>query len=98
MLEALRRVVQRRRIAYTAVFGKRTPAVDFVLADLRQFCRFTTSTTVVSPVAGTVDPLASAQAEGRREVFCRIVQYLNLSDADIYKLVNRDDDESSLTG
>lgn len=90
-------MVQRRRIAYVAVFGKRTPAVDFVLADLRKFCRFTTSTVVVSPSSGMVDSHASAVAEGRREVYCHILQYLNISDADIYKLVNRDDDEASLT-
>lgn len=97
MLEVLRRVMQRRRIAYHAVFGKRTPAVDFVLADLRKFCRATVSTTVVSRVTGAVDPIASAQAEGRREVWLHITQHINLSDADIYKLVNRDDDESNLT-
>lgn len=96
MMEVFKRLLQRRRLAYLAVFGKRTPAVDFVLADLRKFCRFTTSTVVVSPTTGMVDPHASAVAEGRREVFCHILQHLNISDADIYKLVNQPDDDSSL--
>lgn len=96
-MELIQRLLQRRRAAYVAVFGgARTPAKDYVLADLRQFCRATVSTTVVSRVSGVVDPIASAQAEGRREVFLRITQYLNLSDADILKFVNRPEDESSV--
>jgi len=51
-----------------------------IMADLKQFCRGEKSTTMVSPVTRTVDPIASAHAEGRREVYDRIKQMLYLPD------------------
>lgn len=96
MIDRLRRIIQRRRHAYRELFkpqGATSIAAGVVLADLRQFCRATTSTTIVSPITRAVDPIASAQAEGRREVFLRIAQMIHIDDADLYKLVERDDDE-----
>lgn len=90
----------RRRGAYRALFqpgGNLTPAAEIVLADLRKFCRATTSTTVVSPVTGNVDPIASAQAEGRREVYLRIIQNLLVSDQDLYRVAEREQDEERET-
>lgn len=90
MLNKLKRIIFRRRQAYRALFqpgGQLSPAAEIVLADLRRFCRASVSTTVVSMVTQQVDPIASAQAEGRREVFLRIIQTLNISDADLYRLV-----------
>lgn len=99
-MDFLRQALTKRRAAYRAVFqpgDKLSSAAEVVLSDLRQFCRATVSTTVVSPVSGMVDPIASGQAEGRREVFNRIRQYLDISDADMYRLVNRDNDEQSIS-
>jgi hypothetical protein len=62
-----------------------------ILADLKKFCRADKSTTMVSPVSKTVDPLASAQAEGRREVWLRIVQMLYLDDRIIAALNDLED-------
>lgn len=57
-----------------------------IMADLKQFCRGEKSTTMVSPVTRTVDPIASAHAEGRREVYDRIKQMLYLPDRVIAEL------------
>lgn len=54
-----------------------------VLEHLRGFCYAERSTIKFSPIAGRVDPLAMAAAEGRREVYNRIVSYLNLDDTDL---------------
>lgn len=97
IVERLRRVVLRRRGAYRAVFkpgGLMTPAALIVLSDLRRFCRATVSTTMVSPVTRQVDPYASAQAEGRREVFNRIAGMIHVSDEDLYKLLDQEEQES----
>ena len=59
---------------------------EIVLADLKRFCRAETSTAVVSPVSKAIDPLAMAMAEGRREVWNRIQQYLHMADREITQL------------
>ena len=96
LIDRIRRVVLRRRGAYRALFkpgGAVSPAAALVLADLRKFCRATVSTTIVSPVTRTVDPIASAQAEGRREVFNRIAGMIHVTDEDLYKMMDREEQE-----
>ena len=83
-----------RRAAYRRAFlddrGQLTEAGQRVMADLAKFCRVRESITIVSPVTRTVDTHASLQAEGRREVFNRLAYYLNLSEQDIYQLMERE--------
>ena len=50
-----------------------------MLADLREFCRADTSCVVVSK-DGKIDTHATLLAEGRREVWLRITETLNLTD------------------
>ena len=80
----------KRRQNYRRLFldgdGNVNPSAEIVLADLKRFCRVETSTVVVSPVTKTIDPLAMAMAEGRREVWNRIQQYLQMADRDIAQL------------
>lgn len=72
--------------------GVRKPdAVKTVLDDLREFCRADTSCIVVAK-DGRIDTHATAVAEGRREVFLRILQQLNLSDEVLNKLKEHEDD------
>lgn len=71
--------------------GVPTAAGERVLKDLGRFCRAHQSTTVVSPVTRTVDPIATALAEGRREVFLRIVRHLYLDDAYLTRLEERNE-------
>lgn len=71
-----------RRAAYRGVFldadGRMTVYGEQVLKDLAQFCRFSSSTAIVSPVSRSIDPVAMALAEGRREVFLRIIGAMNI--------------------
>lgn len=60
-----------RRSAYVRTFIN--PEGDKVLSDLAKFCRF--GETTFHPGSDRV----SALLEGRREVFLRILQHLNLS-------------------
>lgn len=90
-LEGLLRRILARRESYRRVFqlqdGKPGNLdAEAVLADLARFCNATEPTTRVSPVSRTIDPLAMAQAEGRREVFLRINKFLHVSDADLARM------------
>jgi hypothetical protein len=68
-----------RRRAYRAVFngveGRK------VLADLRRFCRASQPTADVNNVHTTY------LLEGRREVWCRLMAHLNLTEQDISTLI-----------
>lgn len=95
MFNGIRKVLFRKRGAYRALFmpgDNMSPASNIVLADLRIFCKATTTPAMVSP-AGTIDPIATGIAIGRLEVWHRITQHLHISDADLYRLVNREDSE-----
>ncbi len=87
--------VFRRRTCYRAVFltdrGELSPAGRVVIADLMKFCRGMTSTTVVSPTSGMVDPHASALAEGRREVLLRLLKELSVEPLEAMRIVREED-------
>lgn len=57
-----------------------------VLADLRTFCGWD------RPSIFDTDPLIMARREGRREVFARIIRFLNLDEAVVQKLMELDDE------
>lgn len=67
----------RRRTAYVNTFEN--PMGREVLADLARFCRANTTTF-------HADARVHAVAEGRREVWLRISQHLNLSDEQLFDL------------
>ena len=69
-------------MAYVAIFNG--PQGETVLADLAKFCRATETTF-------HTDPRAHAVLEGRREVWLRIQQNLNLTPDQLWKLVGRPD-------
>ena len=68
-----------RRRAYRAAFNN--PEGRKVLADLRRFCRASVPTADVNNVQTTY------LLEGRREVWCRLMAHLHLTDEDVVKLV-----------
>jgi hypothetical protein len=79
----------KRRYAYRRLFlGEDGLSADgqIVLSDLAKFCRATQSTAVVSPVSRSVDPIATALAEGRREVWLRIMAHLHVDERVIFNL------------
>lgn len=82
--EWLRRKINGRRGAYQRLLlgddRLPNPDAEIILKDLARFCRAHRSTAVFSQIRGTLDPLASARADGRREVYLRIVEYLHLDE------------------
>lgn len=76
-LQRLREYISRRRTAYIKTFCN--PMGEEVLQDLAKFCRAHEST--FHP-----DARAHAVAEGRREVFLRIMRHVQLSDEQLWKL------------
>jgi hypothetical protein len=68
-----------RQAAYRKTFEN--PEGRKVLADLRRFCRATVPTADINNVQATY------LLEGRREVWLRIMAHLQLTDEDVYKLL-----------
>lgn len=66
-----------RRTDYVQTFN--TPHGENVLEDLAKFCRANESTF-------HADPRIHAVLEGRREVWLRIAQHLNLSDSQLWRM------------
>ena len=77
LLDKLRHLLMRRRHVYQLTF--RAPAAQEVLKDLARFCRAHESTF-------HVDARAHAMAEGRREVWLRIANHLQLSADELWEL------------
>jgi len=72
--------------SYRKVFGeqgKRTKEQELVIADLMNFSKLLASSVAISKVSGSVDPLATMLAEGRREVAHRIINFTTLDDAQL---------------
>jgi hypothetical protein len=78
------------RQSFRALFAGDTKTGRLAIVDLAEFCRSDVSCVVVGK-DGRVDTHATAVAEGRREVFLRIQQMLNLTDAQLLRL--RTDEE-----
>lgn len=71
--------LRNRKRGYQHTFN--TPGGREVLADLAKFCRANQSTF-------HSDPRIHAALEGRREVFLRIAQHLNLTGEELFALYN----------
>ena len=87
-LKNLRDIFQKRRNAYRALLTPGSVMSDIVLDDLRQFCRATTTPAAVNQQSGMIDPIATGIAIGRLEVWHRIALNVNISDADLYRIIN----------
>jgi hypothetical protein len=74
LFDWLKKTISKRKAAYRAVFSG--PQADIVLADLARTCRYFDS---------TFDPNPSVMAflEGRRDVFMRIRQHLELTEEEL---------------
>lgn len=72
-----------RKVAYQQVFGIETRAGYSVLKDLAKFCRAHETTF-------NNDSRAHAILEGRREVWLRIQNHLNLTNDQLWKLYGKD--------
>jgi hypothetical protein len=81
-ISATKRFLFRRKTAYIQTFSN--PVGEIVLADLARFCRAFHST--FNP-----DPRVHALLEGRREVWQRITDNLNLTQDELWKRYGRPD-------
>ena len=93
--EVFRAKLLRRRDAYRAVFnpsGELAPMAEVVMRDLAFYCHASRTGFKVSPVTGTADPIALAFAEGRRDVFNRIVAQLNMDVAQVNSIAYQRDE------
>ncbi|KTT68799.1 hypothetical protein NS319_12235 [Sphingomonas sanguinis] len=78
-----------RRWLYRIVFtegGTRRMAARAVLADLRDF-------TFARSSAFDPDPIIMARRQGRRDVWLRIANYLNLDEAEVQQLIIMEQDD-----
>jgi hypothetical protein len=73
-----------RQQAYNQVFNTESLFAQAVLKDLAKFCRANESTF-------HQDPRVHAMLEGRREVWLRIEQQLNLKPEQLWKQIGRSD-------
>lgn len=83
LVDRAKRFIRSRTLAYRRVFHAENLDVQVVLADLAKFCRATDSTFVT-------DARAHALLEGRREVWLRISEHLNLTVEELYRKKNPD--------
>lgn len=90
LTERARRWLSKRR-AFRACFlddnGIATASGARALKDLARFCDAYRSTVKVSSVTGQVDPIASAVAQGRREVWLHLQAQLELPDAAVLQMM-----------
>lgn len=82
---ALWQRIVNRRSHYRSVFRAGFPSADFVLADLRRFCRAGEPPLVIGQ-NGQTDIYATGMAAGRQDVFWRIANHLYLDDAKLLHL------------
>ena len=82
-----KKLLVRRRTQYRNLFltddGELNYAAEAVLADLKVFCRADRSSFTKG------DPHATSLLEGRREVWNRIQEYLNMEESSIRSLAEK---------
>lgn len=65
------------------------PWAHALMMDLGKFCYMNKPGSKVSKITGRIDPIASGIAEGRREVFLRILHLLNFTDENAIKMIEQ---------
>jgi hypothetical protein len=81
---------RRIRAALRRLFDPANQDGQAIVAWLADFCHARRSSVMVSAQTGNVDPLATAVAEGRREVFLAIVQRAGLDDRQLDAAIQRE--------
>lgn len=86
--ERARRLLN-RRLSYREVFltpgGELTTASAYVMRDLARYCGAYRTSFRISQVTRSADPLAMAYAEGRRDVYLRLMQMLKLPEEEFLR-------------
>jgi hypothetical protein len=79
LVQRARLFLRSRQVSYYQTFNPNGQDTRVVLKDLAAFCRANKST-------GHKDPYLAARLDGRREVWLRIQQHLQLSEDDLWRL------------
>lgn len=79
LIERVKNIFKRRQQAYQITFDKKNVMAQLVLKDLARFCR--AHETTFHP-----DPRVHAVLEGRREVWLRLEEHLNLTSEEVWQL------------
>ena len=82
VLERAKQFLTFRKLAYTRVFDLSNRDAQMVLEDLAKFCRAHESTF-------HADERVAGRLDGRREVWLRIQQHLQLSEDALWKLYHK---------
>jgi len=85
VIQKIKTFLARRRNAYQATFNLDDHANQRVLKDLARFCRAGQS-------CFNQDPRLHAMLEGRREVWLRITDHLNLDPEEFWKKYGRNEE------
>ena len=78
LIEKTINFLKRRQRSYLVTFNKESVDTQNILKDLAKFCRADDSTY-------NIDSRAHARLEGRREVYLRIKDHVELSFEDLYE-------------
>jgi hypothetical protein len=78
-ITAIKRLISDRALAYRRTFDIKNPSAKIVILDLAKFCRAHQSTF-------HEDSRIHAALEGRKEVWLRIQEHLNLTDEELMEL------------
>lgn len=78
---------------FPSVGGDLGQSADVVLRDLARYCYATKPTLKVSHITQQSDAIAMAFAEGRRDVYNRIIALCNLTPDQINNIAQRNNDE-----
>ena len=88
--ERVRARMHRRASSYRALFLNADKdlgqAADVVMRDLARYCRSNTTSLQYSRITGMADPIATAFAEGRRDVYNHILGQLRLTNERIEQI------------
>jgi hypothetical protein len=82
LIEQAKNLIRGRQFSYQQVFGRENKFAEAVLKDLAKFC-YADSTSFHA------DPRIHALAEGRREVWLRIMQHLNMTPEEYFEKFRR---------
>jgi len=82
--EELRTFLFKRKIAYSHTFNLESPYVQTVLADLARFCRANKS-------CFHENERVQAHLEGRREVWLRLMEHINMTSDEFWVKYGRDE-------
>ncbi len=91
-IKLIERKLRVRRVfkqMFLDLHGRPTADGMIALRDLADFCYANKPCPKVNPKSGIIDPIAMGIAEGRREVYLKICDYLNVDERTVTRLLTQ---------